>query len=96
MKFKFPPEVQARLDANADYRRERQADARAMTTPTLVAAAQYALRQMPETVRYSAADNVYNGQFYHVLFPEIIKRLGFTEHRFDMPAAANEEEIGFE
>lgn len=91
MAFRFPPDVQKRLDKARYYQVKKRREAEGMTLATLIASAQYAMQQMPQARAYSGGEPVYDGQFFHVLFPEICRRLGFTEHRYDLPRAANEE-----
>lgn len=92
MPFKFPPDVQAHLDASRAYANEKKTAARMMTNDTLFASIHLALRNMPEAYRYSAGDCVYNGQFYHVLLPELMKRCGAppTHDEFRQMKAAND------
>lgn len=97
MAFRLSPDAQARRAANIAYELERKTEARKMTTSTLINAVRMCLNQMPPVRRWSGADCVYDGQFYHVLLPEILKRLGAGSEKDEVTRriyteAANGEE----
>ncbi|WPE19940.1 hypothetical protein [Shinella zoogloeoides] len=72
--FRLRPEAQERAEAAAEWLRESQDQFVRMSNASLVATAKFYARQM-EPIRFAPGEPVYDATMWHVIVPELIRRL---------------------
>lgn len=72
--FRLTPEAQARAEAASEWLRESQDQFSRMSDASLTATAKFYARQM-EPIRFAPGEPVYDATMWHVILPELIRRL---------------------
>lgn len=72
--FNLTPEARARAEETLQWQREKSAQFAGMSDDSLVANAKFYARQM-SPVRFAPGEPVYDATMWHVIVPELIRRL---------------------
>jgi len=72
--FRLTPEAEARAAESRRWLAERQSQFASMSDESLVANAKFYMRQMTP-VRFAPGEPVYDATFWHVIVPEVLKRI---------------------
>lgn len=76
MAFKIPLDIQAKHVERMDYHNRKVQEIQTLSDGALGKAAYDCMQNMPDAVwRCRPGEPVYDATFFHVLMPEIIKRL---------------------
>lgn len=73
--FRLTPEAQARAAETRQWLLKRQSQFASMSDESLVANAKFYMRQM-SPVRFAPGEPVYDATMWHVILPELLRRIG--------------------
>lgn len=72
--FKLTPEARARVDAARAWQVEKEAQIGVLTNENLAATARFYMANM-QPMRFAPGEPVYDATMWHVILPELLRRL---------------------
>lgn len=70
------PEQRKRLEESMEFMQAREFEYRNMNNDNLIASAKYCMSQMQAPYKHPPGPPVYDSVFYHIIVPELLRRLG--------------------